>query len=85
MCIGCKQVLCFDKDRSKEILKRLQDNDVAPRLKSRFPALANLSRGDAPAYFTQMGEINGEAIVGGISCFHLAHPKQYCLPCNDED
>lgn len=85
MCIGCKQVLCFDKDRSEEVLARLKDDKAGTMLKQRFPALANLSRGDVPAYYTEMGVINGKKIIGGMSCFHLAHPRQYCLPCNNDD
>ena len=78
--MGCKQVLCFDADRSEHILERLRDNKHGPRIKERFPHLSNLARGNVPAFYTCVGEIRGTEIFAGMSCFHIAHPKMLCQP-----
>ena len=85
ICTGCKRVLCVDKDRSKEILERLQDADEGPIICRRFPVLSNLSRGNVPAFYTDMGMINGKQVFGGMSCFQIAHPKYFCRPCDTND
>lgn len=83
-CAGCKRVLCFDKDRSGAILKRLQGNDPGKaRLLQENPLLAELSRGNVPSHYVEVGEINGEPIIQGRSCYHFAHPK-LCSPCNSD-
>ena len=69
VCSGCKQILCVDKDRSKVILDQLKDPDIGPMLRRRFPALSDLSRGDVPAFYTDIGQINGKQIFAGMSCF----------------
>lgn len=45
ICIGCKQVLCFDNNISKEILALLQDNEKGPHLCHHFLEQANQSWG----------------------------------------
>ena len=85
MCNRCKRVLCVDKDRSKEILKRLQHKDDGPMLRSRFPLLAKMSRGDVPAYYTDIGAINENQVFAGMSCFQIAHQKHFCHPSNADD
>eukprot|EP00985_Skeletonema_marinoi_P025440 scaffold18741_cov158-Skeletonema_marinoi.AAC.1 len=40
---------------------------------------------DAPAYYTEVGLVNKRTFFMGISCWHLAHPNQFCSPCNEED
>ena len=85
MCTGCKRVLCFDKDRSEAILKRLQHKNDGPKLRERFPVLANLSRGNVPAFYTDIGMINNNQIFGGMSCFHIAHPALFSRPSNPDD
>ena len=85
VCSGCKQILCVDKDRSKVILDRLKHPDIGPMLRRRFPALSDLSRGDVPAFYTDIGQINGKQIFAGMSCFQIAHPNHFCRPCGSED
>ena len=84
ICNGCKRVLCLDRDRSNQILKRLQDPKHGQELKDRFPQLSKLPRGDVPAYYNDVGLVNGNQIFVGKSCFQLAHPKHFCMPCDDE-
>jgi len=85
MCSGCKRVLCFDHDRREEIINLLNGED-GPRLRQEFPSLSKkLRRRDAPAYYTEIGEVNERRFVMGMSCWHLAHPNDSCSPCNEED
>ena len=85
MCSGCKRVLCFDHDRREEIIDLLNGED-GHRLRQEFPSLSkNLRRCDAPAYYTEIGEVNERRFVMGMSCWHLAHPNNSCSPCNEED
>ena len=85
MCNGCKRVLCVGIDRSKAILKRLKHKDHGPMLRRRFPALAKLPRGDVPAFYTDIGAVNGNQIFAGMSCFQIAHPKHFEQPCSLDD
>ena len=85
VCTGCKRVLCVHKDRSEAILIRLQHKDDGPKLRERFPLLANLSRGNVPAFYTDIGVINNNQIFGGMSCFHIAHPAHFSRPSNPDD
>ena len=54
-------------------------------LRRRFPALSDLSRGDVPAFYTDIGQINGKQIFAGMSCFQIAHPNHVCRPCGSDD
>ncbi len=85
MCSGCKQVLCLDKDRSLDILKRLWHETDGPMLRQRFPSLDKMTRGNVPAYYNEVGDIQGQAIIAGMSCFHIAHPKHFCAPIDSDD
>lgn len=85
MCVGCKRVLCFDKDRSSKILARLRGNDpLKAKLLRENPSLVDLSRGDVPPFYVEVGEINGQPIIQGRSCYHIAHPN-LCTPCNTDE
>jgi hypothetical protein len=57
--MGCKRVLCYDADRSKQLDERLRGED-GDRLRLEFPALAKLSSGNVPAFYCQVGQVNGE-------------------------
>ena len=85
VCTGCKRVICVDKDRSEAILKHLQHKDDGPKLRERFPLLANLSKGNVHAFYTDIGVINNNQIFGGMSCFHIAHPAHFSRPSNPDD
>jgi hypothetical protein len=75
-CMGCKRVLCFDVDRSEALEKRLRGQH-GDRLRREFPELANLARVDVPAFYCEAGEINGNPITVGRSCYHIAHPHLF--------
>ncbi len=88
LCTGCKRILCVDKDHSKELLSLLQDDSEGPWLRRQCAALADLGRGNVPAYFTEIGKVKGKPVLVGKSCFHLTHPNFFCHPCdmeNDDD
>ena len=48
------------------------------------PSLVDLSRGDVPPFYVEVGEINGQPIIQGRSCYHIAHPN-LCTPCNTDE
>jgi len=75
-CTGCKRVLCYDVDRSKQLDERLRGGD-GDRLRREFPALAKLSRGNVPAFYCQVGQVNGRNFTVGRSCYHIAHPHLF--------
>ena len=84
-CCGCKRYLCFDKDRSSKILARLQQgNPAREKLLHENPFLKDLSRGNVPPYYKEVGEVNGQPVIQGQSCYHIAHPK-LCQPCNTNE
>ena len=85
ICSGRKGVFFTDKDCSKTILTRLKHKKHGPMLRRRFPALAELHRGDVPAYYNRIGQINGRGIYAGMSCYQIAHANRLCDPCSTED
>lgn len=86
MCAGpCKRALCFDKDRSEAILKRLSNDKIGPILRERFPALASLSRNDVPAFYCSLGRIRGQEFFAGMSCFDIAHPERFKQSLQEEE
>ena len=84
MCSGCKRILCFEHDRREEIMELLKGDD-GDRLREEYPSLSKLQEGEAPAYYTEIGEVNDRKFVMGMSCWHLAHPTHFCSPCSKED
>ena len=85
ICTGCKRVLCVDKDQNKEILERLQDAGEGPIICRCFSVLSNLSRDNVPAFYTDMGMINGKQVFRGMSFFQITHPKHFCPPCDTNE
>jgi hypothetical protein len=75
-CTGCKRILCYDADRSKQLDDRLRGPD-GERLRREFPVLAELSRGNVPAFYCQVGQVNGKNFTVGRSCYHIAHPHLF--------
>jgi len=68
-----------------KILARLQGNDpLKAKLLRENPSLVDLSRGDVPPFYVEVGEINGQPIIQGRSCYHIAHPN-LCTPCNTDE
>ena len=81
-CTICKQVLCFDIDRSKRI-QQLLKGDKGTYLRKKFPSLAEYGRGDAPPFWYDSGyPVNKKTIFVGKSCYHIAHPV--CITINEE-
>ena len=85
ICAGCKRVLCFDIDRSEAIIKLLEDKEEGERLRKEFPSLASVQQRDVPAFFTEVGEVNGRKFFMGLSCWHIAHPNHFCSQCSHEE
>lgn len=84
MCFGCKQVLCFNEDRSEEIKELLQTdpdkiNRVAPSLEP------FISKRDTPAHWRQVGVVKNQPLYTSMSCFHFVHPKYFVLPAIHEN
>ena len=73
-CSLCKRTLCFDIDRTERIQARLKSKE-GDNLRKKFPSLAEYGRGDAPAFYYDVGyQVNKKAIFVGKSCYHIAHP-----------
>ena len=78
MCFGCKQVLCFDRDRSEHIKKLLQSNpDKITKIAASLEPF--ISKRDTPAHWRQCGMIKDHEVYTSMSCFHYAHPDYFNL------
>eukprot|EP00985_Skeletonema_marinoi_P001196 scaffold476_cov77-Skeletonema_marinoi.AAC.11 len=70
----------YDADCSKLLDERLRGPD-GERLRREFPVLAELSRGNVPAFYCycQVGQVqvNGKNFTVGRSCYHIAHPHLF--------
>lgn len=73
-CLGCKQTLCFDQDRTDHFRKMLRDEAKRKELSEKFPYFAELPRNDAPAHRLEIGELKGKTVYTNLSCFHYVHP-----------
>ena len=76
MCRECKRILCFDVDRTAAIRDILR-SDKGDKLRKMVPNFDSIRRGDAPAYYSQVGELKGKKAYTTVSCFQYCHPLYF--------
>ena len=77
MCRDCKSCFCFDIDRTEKLRNMLRTEPEAQRLRSMAPEFESLSRGNAPAYYVEIGRLKNKMAFTTKSCFHYCHPGYF--------
>ena len=67
-CLGCKRYLCFNKDRSKELMKKFGDDGI-----NGVTDLRTNTFGLSQAKIDSKGQKSTNTIHGVRSCYHIAH------------
>lgn len=84
MCFGCKQVLCFDSDRTEHIKSLIENDERYNKMMKLAPELEKC-KPHVPAYWRETGTLKDEKVFTAMSCFHYCHSQYFNGPQLNEE